>query len=50
MGSLGISELLVIAAILLLVFGGRRLPDVARGLGHAIRNFKDGKNDGNSRK
>ena len=45
MGSLGISELLVIAAIFLLLFGGRRLPDFARGLGKAIRNFKEGVTD-----
>jgi sec-independent protein translocase protein TatA len=42
MGSLGVSELLVILAICLVIFGGRRLPDVARGLGSAIRNFKEG--------
>jgi sec-independent protein translocase protein TatA len=51
MGSLGISELLVILAILLVIFGGKRLPDIARGLGSAIRNFKEGvtgKNDVNN--
>jgi len=45
MGSLGVSELLVILAICLVIFGGRRLPDVARGLGTAIRNFKEGFKD-----
>jgi sec-independent protein translocase protein TatA len=45
MGSLGVSELLVILAICLVIFGGRRLPDVARGLGTAMRNFKQGVKD-----
>lgn len=45
MGSLGLPELLVILAIVLVVFGGNRLPDIARGLGSAIRNFKDGMKD-----
>lgn len=44
-GSLGVSELLVIAAIILIVFGGKRLPDAAKGLGAAIRNFKDAAKD-----
>jgi len=41
MGSLGIPELLLIAAILALVFGANRLPELGRGLGKAIRGFKD---------
>lgn len=49
MGSLGLSELLVILAICLVIFGGRRLPDVARGLGSALRNFKEGMKDDRDR-
>lgn len=41
MGNLGLSEILVIAVIALLVIGPRRLPDVARGLGEALRAFQD---------
>jgi sec-independent protein translocase protein TatA len=37
---IGWTEGLVIAVLILLVFGGTRLPGVARGLGHAVRNFK----------
>ena len=41
MGNLGLSELLVIFAIALLVIGPKRLPEVARGLGEAVRAFQD---------
>lgn len=39
---LGIPELLVILAIVVLIFGANRLPELGRGLGKAIRGFKDG--------
>lgn len=41
MGNLGLSELVVIFIIALLVMGPKRLPDVARGLGEALRAFQD---------
>ena len=41
MGNLGLSELLVIFVIALLVIGPRRLPEVARALGQAVRAFQD---------
>jgi sec-independent protein translocase protein TatA len=41
MGSIGIPELLLILAILALLFGANRLPDIGRTLGKAIRGFKD---------
>ena len=40
MGSIGVPELLLILLIALLVFGGKKLPEVARGLGAGIRDFK----------
>ena len=40
MGSIGFPELLMILLIALLVFGGKRLPEMARGLGAGIRDFK----------
>ena len=36
----GWTELILIAAIVLLLFGGRKLPELSRGLGKSIRNFK----------
>ena len=41
MGNLGLAELLVIFIIALLVIGPKRLPEVARGLGEALRAFQD---------
>jgi len=40
MGDIGIPELLVIAVLVVLFFGTPRLPEVGRGLGEAIRNFR----------
>lgn len=47
--NLGLSELLIIFLILMLVFGGSRLPDLGRGLGKAIRGFKDAIRDDDKR-
>lgn len=43
---LGIPELLVILFIIILIFGANRLPDIGRGIGKGIRNFKDATRDG----
>jgi len=37
---LGITELILIVALLVLAFGARKIPLIARGLGEGIRNFK----------
>ncbi|HEY8130617.1 MAG TPA: twin-arginine translocase TatA/TatE family subunit [Thermoanaerobaculia bacterium] len=41
-GSLGLPELLVIFAIILVVFGAAKLPQLGRGLGEGISNFREG--------
>lgn len=46
MGSLGTGELLIILLIILLVFGGAKLPKLARSLGQAQKEFKEGVNEG----
>ena len=48
MGSLGTGELLIILLIVLLVFGGAKLPKLARSLGQAQKEFKDGLTEGAS--
>ncbi|MDY0296209.1 MAG: twin-arginine translocase TatA/TatE family subunit [Acidobacteriota bacterium] len=40
-GSLGIWEILLILLVVALLFGGRKLPDLGRGLGEGIKNFRD---------
>lgn len=46
MGSLGLPEILIIFLIIILIFGASRLPEIGRGLGRGIRNFKDATRDG----
>ena len=50
LGRIGIPELLIILAIIILIFGANRLPEIGRGIGKGIRNFKEstkeGQNDG----
>ncbi|HEU5259542.1 MAG TPA: twin-arginine translocase TatA/TatE family subunit [Vicinamibacterales bacterium] len=41
MGSIGLPELLIILVIIILIFGANRLPEIGRGIGKGIRNFKD---------
>ncbi len=41
---LGFNELLIIAIIVLLLFGGRKIPELMRGLGKGAREFNDAKN------
>lgn len=43
--SLGVREMLLILAVVLLLFGGRKIPELFRGIGRGIREFKDAKND-----
>ncbi len=45
MGRIGVPELLIILAIVIVIFGANRLPGLGKGIGSAIRNFKDGIKD-----
>ena len=48
MFGLGTTELLVIGGIVFLLFGAKRLPQLGRGMGSAITNFKKGLSEGES--
>lgn len=39
-GGIGIQEILPIAIIVIVIFGARRIPDIGKGLGEGIQNFK----------
>ncbi|MDR0545002.1 MAG: twin-arginine translocase TatA/TatE family subunit [Odoribacteraceae bacterium] len=41
---LGTPEIIGIAVIVLILFGGRKIPELMRGLGRGVKNFKDGMN------
>lgn len=41
---IGTQELLIIALVLLLLFGGKKIPELMRGLGKGVKNFKEGMN------
>jgi sec-independent protein translocase protein TatA len=41
MGRIGMPELLIILAIVIVIFGANRLPGLGKGIGSAIKNFKD---------
>ena len=45
MFGLGFQEILVIALIILLFFGGKKIPELMRGLGKGVKSFKDGMNE-----
>lgn len=38
--SIGTTELIIIAVVLLIIFGGKKLPELGKGIGDAIREFK----------
>ena len=45
MGRIGVHELVIILMIVIIIFGANRLPQLGRGIGSAIKNFKDGIKD-----
>lgn len=44
-GGLGTTEVLVIVLVILLLFGGKKIPELMHGLGKGVRSFKEGMND-----
>ncbi len=46
MFGLGTSEIIIVAAILVLLFGAKKIPELAHGIGEAVRHIKNGFSDG----
>ena len=45
LGFIGTQEVIIIAIIVLLLFGGKKIPELMRGIGKGIRSFKEGMDD-----
>ena len=41
----GTQEIIIIALVILLLFGGKKIPELMKGLGKGVKSFKDGMND-----
>ncbi len=44
-GNLGMAEILIIAFVVLLLFGGRKIPELMRGIGKGVSSFRQGMNE-----
>ena len=44
MFGIGLQEIIIIALVVLLFFGGKKIPELMKGLGKGVRSFKDGMN------
>ena len=42
LGNLGTGEIIIIAIVVLLLFGGKKIPELMKGIGKGIKNFKEG--------
>jgi sec-independent protein translocase protein TatA len=47
MGKIGLTEILIILAVVLLLFGGKKIPELMKGLGSGIKEFKNAAKDEN---
>ena len=45
LGNIGAPEIIIIALIVLLIFGGKKIPELMKGLGKGVKSFKDGINE-----
>jgi len=43
--AIGATEIILICAVILLIFGGKKLPELMKGMGKGVRNFKEGMNE-----
>ena len=42
LGNIGTGEIVIIAIVVLLLFGGKKIPELMKGIGKGVKNFKDG--------
>jgi twin arginine-targeting protein translocase, TatA/E family len=42
LGNVGTAEIIILAILVLLLFGGKKIPELMKGLGKGVKNFKDG--------
>lgn len=45
LGSLGMPEIILLVFVVLLLFGGKKIPEMMKGIGKGVRSFKDGMKD-----
>lgn len=45
LGNIGAGEIIIVALVVLLLFGGKKIPELMKGLGKGVKSFKDGIND-----
>lgn len=45
LGNIGAGEIIIIAFVVLLLFGGKKIPELMKGIGKGVRSFKDGMNN-----
>lgn len=45
LGNVGTGEIIIVALVVLLLFGGKKIPELMRGIGKGVKSFKDGMND-----
>lgn len=45
LGNIGAGEIVIIALVILLIFGGKKIPELMKGLGKGVKNFKEGMNE-----
>lgn len=45
LGNIGTGEIIIIALVVLLIFGGKKIPELMKGLGKGVKSFKDGMNE-----
>lgn len=50
LNNIGTAEIIIIAIVLLILFGGKKLPELAKGLGEASKEFKEAFKDGEEEK